>query len=534
MSAVPPVSFRRSMSALHTWAGIVLGSVLFAIFWMGTLSVFDREIDRWMMPGTRLADPPPTVSLDAVLRPAADRLAAGSPQWSAILPTARTPTIQLRYQDPSGQLALRHIDPVGGAPVAPQGTAGGTGFIFPFHFSLHLKWAQIGYWLVGLAAMAMLTLLVSGVVIHRRIFKDFFTFRPGRVLSRSSLDLHNVTGVLALPFHFVMPLSGLIIFFSIYFPATWKAPYQGDQRAFFREVFGSYSRPKAGKPGTLASLDAMAAEAERRWAGGKVYLVRASNPRDAAAVVEMRRSFAHQVTMNRDVIYFDGTSGAVLHRSEARPVAQVQRFITGVHFVQFENWTLRWLYFLAGLGGCAMIATGFLFWLETRRAQHAGRGLAGVRVVEALAIGSVTGIVVATLAFFVANRMLPAGVSLAGIPRENLEMACFFLTWLATFGHAACRGKAAWGEQCRAIALLALGAAALNWVTTGDHPMRTLGQGRASAASMDLVLLAAAATALAAGRRIRRRLGRAAVPVLAASSPGEAATPEAAKRAAHG
>ena len=45
------------MNALHTWSGVVLGSLLFVIFWMGTLSVFDREIDRWMMPATRLASP---------------------------------------------------------------------------------------------------------------------------------------------------------------------------------------------------------------------------------------------------------------------------------------------------------------------------------------------------------------------------------------------------------------------------------------------------------------------------------------------
>ncbi len=45
-------TFRASLNWLHTWAGVVLGGVLFAIFWMGTLSVFDREIDRWMAPMT--------------------------------------------------------------------------------------------------------------------------------------------------------------------------------------------------------------------------------------------------------------------------------------------------------------------------------------------------------------------------------------------------------------------------------------------------------------------------------------------------
>ena len=48
------------MGWLHTWAGLVLGAILFAIFWMGTLSVFDREIDRWLMPETRLPAAAPT------------------------------------------------------------------------------------------------------------------------------------------------------------------------------------------------------------------------------------------------------------------------------------------------------------------------------------------------------------------------------------------------------------------------------------------------------------------------------------------
>ena len=35
-------TFRKSMAWLHTWAGVVVGSLLCAIFWMGSLSVFDR------------------------------------------------------------------------------------------------------------------------------------------------------------------------------------------------------------------------------------------------------------------------------------------------------------------------------------------------------------------------------------------------------------------------------------------------------------------------------------------------------------
>ena len=50
-------TFRKRMSWVHTWVGLVICALLFAIFWMGTLAVFDREIDRWMMPMTRLQRP---------------------------------------------------------------------------------------------------------------------------------------------------------------------------------------------------------------------------------------------------------------------------------------------------------------------------------------------------------------------------------------------------------------------------------------------------------------------------------------------
>lgn len=185
------------------------------------------------------------------------------------------------------------------------------------------RWMELGDWLVGLAGMAMLVLLVSGVVIHRKIFIQFFTFRPDKKLPRSSLDLHNLTGVLVLPFHLVITLSGLIIFFSLYFPTVISTVYQGDPEAFFKDTYGIYRRDQAGKPAALASLEAMAQDASHLWDGGRPSFVRVWHPGDVNSIVEMRRWFPDDaVTMKREVIYFDGTTGAVLHTHTARPVGR--------------------------------------------------------------------------------------------------------------------------------------------------------------------------------------------------------------------
>ncbi|WP_151639226.1 PepSY-associated TM helix domain-containing protein [Noviherbaspirillum aerium] len=503
-------TFRKSMEWLHTWAGVIIGSVLFAIFWMGSLSVFDREIDRWMMPATRLGAPPPA-SLDTMVKPVAEQLSVGSPQWFVSLPNDRMPVFRVGYRDASGGFARRYIDPANGDLLPDAGTHGGTGFIFPFHYSLHIKWMDLGYWLVGLAGMGMLVLLVSGVIIHRKIFREFFTFRPQKQVQRASLDLHNLTGVLALPFHFAITLSGLIIFYAIYFPWPATLPFQGNKEALQAEAFGGFNRPKTGVPGRLASLDAMVRDAEARWSvhhGAPVSadFVRVVHPGDAASFVQVRSVFpSDTVAMDRGVAVYDAGSGTLIREHYSAPVRSVHAFIAGMHFIQFQHWTLRWLYFLGGMAGCVMIATGFLFWQGSRRARHAQQGLAGAPLVQGLTIGSVTGIIIATFAFFAVNRLLPANAEFAGAGRAAFEMSAFYLVWCGTFAHAWLRPARAWCEQALAIAALAVLAVSLNWLSTGDHLLKTLAAGSAGVAGMDLMLLTAAALAALAARRLGRR-----------------------------
>ncbi len=512
-------TFRASMNWLHTWAGVVLGGVLFAIFWMGALSVFDREIDRWMKPATRLVSTEPR-SIDAIakeLQPLID----GARQWYVVFPTERDPMMRVGYRKPPEPFVTRDADPSNSALLPDSGSWAGTGFIFPFHYRLHLRFANLGYWIVGVAGMAMMALCVTGVIIHRKIFTDFFTFRADRKPRRLVLDLHNVAGVLGLPFHFLITLSGLVIFFAIYFPSVRDLAYQGDRALFNKEIFGTFSRPKADRPaGPEVSIDRLIAEARTMWGGARPSFVRIWHPGDAQAYVEIRRTIEDSVTMNLDVVYFDAATGSVLQTSSTRPVMTAQRFISGLHFIQFRHWSLRWLYFGAGLLGCVLIATGYLFWLESRRKKHEQLGLKGVRIVDGLTIGSVTGIVAATLVFFIANRLLPLGATFLGQERAALEAWAFYLVWAAAFVHAWRRPHRAWSEQCWAIAALAVLAPLLNWISTGDHLLRSLTHRHLWAVGgMDLLLLAGAAVAALSAVRIAsgaagERSARAASPAM--------------------
>ena len=67
------------------------------------------------------------------------------------------------------------------------------------------------------------------------------------------------------------------------------------------------------------------------------------------------------------------------------------------------------------------------------------------------------------------------------------------------------RINSAWREQCWAVSGMAVLAVLLNWVTTGDHLIKTLGERYWPVAGVDLFLLASAALAVLAARKLKAR-----------------------------
>ncbi|WP_157268773.1 PepSY-associated TM helix domain-containing protein [Azohydromonas aeria] len=544
-------NFRQAMAWLHTWFGLALGFVLMVCFFFGSLSVFDREIDRWAIPETRF-EPQPMPSFDRMLLPLLRQVEPQEADYAANMPalhdaaqgpmtprrelpadefwaytTHRDPVLIMGVgfgvphpRDPDAHNHIHGnvtIDPRSGTPVRDDALKIGSGWFYPMHYGLNWTWKNLGTWIVGLAGFAMLVALVSGVVMHRKIFREFFTFRPWKRTQRSALDLHNLTGVVALPFHFFFAFTGLLIFAgTVYFPVshTQLKPLHDRHEALEARATG-LPHERSGQPAPLASVDAMVAEAKRRWAArdmaGEVGYLVVHHVGDANSYVSIYRAGSDRVALVGEGIHFKASTGAVLREDPPRTaVSEVNEFLTGLHLQHFEHWLLRWLYVLGGLLGCACIATGFVFFVEKRKQQHAAAGSPGSRVVDALAVTTVTGMVVAALGMLVANRLLPA--DLAG--KGDWEKLAFWSAWGLALAHALWRGapvararmNPAWREQCWTIAVLAVAAVVLNAVTTGDHLLKTLfTHPDRAVAGLDLSLLAGAALAVRAARRLALR-----------------------------
>ena len=460
----------QSMAWLHTWGGLIVGWLLFVIFLTGTLAVFDQEIDNWMnpeLPAHQLTD-------EQAVQRALGYLSEhepGAKQWGISLPYARSPQLQASTGGRRDGVSVT-LDPNSGEVLPVRETVGGR-FFFLFHFTLHMP-RMIGIYLVGALAMGMLAALVSGIVIHKKFFKEFFTFRPAKG-QRSWLDAHNASAVLLLPFHLMITYSGLAIFLVIYMPAAMDALFDGNREAFFKAQDTAppaleIKRPQAVEPAPLVAIAPLLAKA--REVMGPLSGVSISNPGQSNAEIQIRPILGNRIALIKGGgMRFDGVTGEQLSGpTEMRSTVLTHRVVSGLHFAQFGGYPMRWLYFICGLISSAMIGSGLVLFTVKRRRKYASESRVAqvlYRVVEAINVTVMAGLSLACISLLWGNHLLPAGMA----QRSDAELNVFFGVWALSLLHALIRPRMqAWREQlalagvmCLTLPLLSLATVNQPW-----------------------------------------------------------------------
>ncbi|WP_373986875.1 PepSY-associated TM helix domain-containing protein [Duganella sp. BuS-21] len=512
---------RQRMAWLHTWAGLWVCWLGFAIFLTGTLSVFVHPISDWMRPeqAQEHVDARFTEPLDHALQLKhglryLEQHAANSKMWE-LWPRPGEDEFQVFWLNAKGFYEDAHLSTVTGAAVpeaanAVRDTLGGMHFV-EFHHALHAGTA--GLWIVGAASAAMLVALISGVITHKRIFQDFFTFRPAKG-QRSWLDAHNLAGVLTLPFLFMIVYSGLAISWSTYMPAVaWAQELRTGEPAHLRE-FGPENKP-SGRPGVLTALEPLVRLAEATF-HTPAFAVVVNHPGDAALTVQVFSSTSPEtqegnLLSKRGVMKFDGVSGALLetdmpHRAPPNGARATMATLDELHRLHFAGAVIRWIYFVAGIAGSAMMATGAVLFMVKRRQKSLnefGRATPRVyRAIDVLNVAGIAGLSLACVGFLWSNRLLP----LALPERHEWEVSAFFGVWLAALLHAALRPTLqAWREQLCAAAALCVLLPVLNLATTGQQVLGYLAQRDIERAAVELTSIVMGVLLAVAALRIGQR-----------------------------
>lgn len=539
---------RQSMAWLHTWASLILGWLLYAIFLTGTLSFFQTEITNWMKPEFHQSVPSESqlkqtqVALNYLQK---NHPNAGS--WTIQLPNSRQNTTTLNIRKEGENPRARRggervtLDSATGEVLEARETRGGS-FLYRFHFELYGMPRVWTRWFIGLATMFMLVAIISGIITHKKIFKDFFTFRSGKG-QRSWLDAHNATAVFALPFHIMITLSGLLLLLFTIMPWGINQVYEGrgaflqDQRKSLiqeapeessdnpqargenpqrgqrsemtegQQVRGEgQQRESRGNRGEgrkkrepaqaapLADLAPILVEANKAWQNNPVSTISISAPNTNKAKIELRALNAASVAHRgvHETLDFNGVTGKNVTdessslRNPSIPNG-IYNVITVLHEARGVDLALRWILFLSGVVGTLMIATGLILWCVKRAPQQQKQGYKsfGYRLVEVTNIAAIIGLPIACAAYFYANRFIPAEMEM----RLNWEIRTFFIVWLLTLIYAIFRShRQAWLELLMfatiAFALLPI----INPLTGGQGLWSTISNDQWVIATFDLAM----------------------------------------------
>ena len=521
---------RQSMSWLHTWSSLILGWLLYAIFLTGTLSFFQNEITTWMKPEYHQSIPHSSQIQQTQV--ALNYLQANHPNagsWSIQLPNSRQNTTQLTIreqgEDPRARRGGKRItiDSATGEMLEARETRGGN-FLYRFHFDLYGMpriWAR---WIVGIATLFMLVAIISGIITHKKIFKDFFTFRSGKG-QRSWLDAHNATAVFALPFHIMITFSGLLLLLFTIMPWGIEKVYpnrgaflQEQNRALVQnnasenmpraehsnhegqQAQGDRKRKKSeAQPAPLADLKPMIEHAQLEWKTNPISTVSIIAPNTTQAQVELRALYGESVAFRNIYanLQFDGVTGKNTTddssglKNPSVPMG-IYNVVTTLHEARGVDLTLRWLLFLSGIIGTLMIATGLILWCVKRAPQQQKQGCKsfGYRTIEATNIAAIIGLPIACAAYFYANRFIPAEMEM----RLNWEIRTFFIVWVLTLVYAIFRThRQAWLELLVFAAVIFALLPIINFMTGGQPLWHTMAHGQWMIASFDLAMWVLAA-----------------------------------------
>lgn len=381
-----PKEETKLMVAVHGWSGILLGLLLYAVVLTGMAAVFAEEIGAWSAghvarqsaferpidgPLQALAARTPAqFREDADLFEIGDRNLGVFFHRHEIAPNGELINRGVYYQlDRDGRIASEQRG-TGEALFGPRNDDALSHFLVDTHVRLHVPdpW---GLLLTGILGLAMLVAAISGLLIHRHLFKDIFTLRRKASPVLIDRDRHSVAGTWSLPFAFILAFTGSFFSFfgTIGVPIVAMAAFGGDQQALSETVFGNPGKPDP-RPLATGSLDRIAADAVARTGDVPTFVSIEHFGRADAAVTTFHSPRAGDIAPV--ALVYSGATGAF---EREKPSIGTKPSIGGtlaaimgpLHFGNFAGVLSKAVWFGLGFAMCYVTLTGLRLWLARRR-----------------------------------------------------------------------------------------------------------------------------------------------------------------------
>ncbi|KRG70906.1 PepSY-associated TM helix domain-containing protein [Pseudoxanthomonas dokdonensis] len=501
----------RTFTTLHTWVGLVAGFALFVAFYAGAITVFHHDLMLWQSP------PAATMAVESIddAQRLLDDTLREHPEARAhvgmLFPGAESPQALIYWQDTAGSW---WYDTNTGAPSETPPGGGLSELINRLHFSLGIPLA--GTYLMGIVSLLYGLALISGVVIHLpRLLPDLFALRPGRNLKRFWQDAHNVIGVLGLPMHIMFAVTGAMLCLLM-IAAMALNPLIYDGKLMQAMPAALDTAPVVQPAGTRVEDQRLRGWLQRATdtaleqgvASFEPAYMKLANAGDANATIEI--TGASPGTLGPlGAVALNAHSGQVLAtqlpgRRDANHATLAAAY--ALHFGEYGNRWVAWLYFLLGLGGAFLFYSGNLLWVESRRKRRQpAQSRASLNMARAT-VGVCIGFCVAVSAAFLASQLAwLVGIRDDAVSSRVIEWACF-TSWAGCAAWAALRPPVrAAIELLWLAALVSALVPVAHGLASGDWLWTSASQGHWALFCIDAGALALAAGFVALARASTRR-----------------------------
>ncbi|WP_298440368.1 PepSY-associated TM helix domain-containing protein [uncultured Ferrimonas sp.] len=357
-----PASLSKRMLLGHSGIGLLVGALMYLICISGSIAVFYPELERWEQP-----------QIPEFQQMAPQAIQQGFSQHLAGLARDDYPK-KMFITLPTAELPRAHISVNGSEYWLDSGghrlddvTDGWTAMLTALHINLLLP-KNLGIVIVSLLGVMLVGLTLSGVLAHKRIFKDAFTLRVNAELPKQ-VDIHNRLSVWGLPFHLMIGLTGA--FFGLVGPFILVAVslfYEGDQNALIKDVYGHDPViNQASQPfyvdRAFDNLATIAPEAQPLYAvvqqpGGSGQYI------EIGALLPQRLIYSEIYRFNSDGSYIDHQQ-----MGDGPLGRQLAYSIYRIHFGHFGGYGTKLMYLLLGLALTVISVTGINIWLQKRNRQ---------------------------------------------------------------------------------------------------------------------------------------------------------------------
>ncbi|MEO0613785.1 MAG: PepSY-associated TM helix domain-containing protein [Pseudomonadota bacterium] len=406
----------------HTVIGVSFAAVIYILSLSGVLSVFNHELQRWEQPN---APEMASIGPDA-LQGAAETLLSSEtqttthfyvqlPVWD--LPrTVLTTDTQAVFIDEEGRVT--------GIENHPW-----TQFILDLHYYLTLP-GTLGLTVVGLTGVILLSLTVTGLLGHPRVFRDAFRFRFNGNKRLTEADIHNRLAVWSSPFIISSALTGAMLGLAgIISGVIANLDYEGDIPAVYAPVFGD-EPPEIETTAPLANISAALSDVQTRFPQTDPVYVLMHEPNTAGQHLQILSEHPERLIFGD---YYNYSSNGEYQRnvgmSDGEIGQQVAASVYRLHFGSFGGMPIKFAYALFGVALAAIICAGLNIFFIRRRE----RGLVTERL-EASWSAIVWGVPTAlALTLVISVSGLASFISLSSIFWLTL---LFFVVGAAVIGEA--------------------------------------------------------------------------------------------------